>query len=230
VLPQYYFGFVTSFSGQKLYHDVLYQFFNLFYTAIPVFVLGIVDQDVSRGMSLRFPELYEIGTKQIYFNNRVFLAWVTSGVWHSLMVFLLPFFTFSNGAITHPDGKAGDLWLLGSVVFLLVCLVTNLKIMSETYYLTWLTWLAVLGSIAMWVITQAWLSGSGTMVNSSELQGTLARLLGMPTFYACVFLTCIAAMVRDVHWKALERTLYPSMVHVVQDEMLKQKRAAKAAR
>ena len=62
---------------------------------------------------------------------KVCLGWIASGVWHGLVVFFIPYFVMSNGNTTHADGKANDIWLVGSVVFFQVCLVTNLTVLLE---------------------------------------------------------------------------------------------------
>lgn len=44
VLPQFFFAFVSLSSGQNFYYDLLYQAYNVLYTAFPIIVLGVFDQ------------------------------------------------------------------------------------------------------------------------------------------------------------------------------------------
>ena len=44
VLPQFFFAFVSLSSGQNFYYDLLYQSYNVFFTSLPIIVLGVLDQ------------------------------------------------------------------------------------------------------------------------------------------------------------------------------------------
>ncbi|CAM9830897.1 unnamed protein product, partial [Choristocarpus tenellus] len=44
VLPQFLFGFVSLFSGQSFYYDIMYQSFNIFFTGLPIIAFGVLDQ------------------------------------------------------------------------------------------------------------------------------------------------------------------------------------------
>lgn len=44
VLPQFFFAFVSLSSGQNFYYDMMYQSYNVFFTSLPVIVLGVFDQ------------------------------------------------------------------------------------------------------------------------------------------------------------------------------------------
>merc|ERR1719221_272642 len=102
-------------------------------------IFAVLDQDVSRAVCLRFPELYGAGLRHEYLNLRISGLWLLSGFWHSFVIFFLPYSVMSNGNTTHEDGKANDLWLLGTAVYLLVTIVVNLRALLETFFLTSLT-------------------------------------------------------------------------------------------
>jgi magnesium-transporting ATPase (P-type) len=44
------------------------QFFNLFYTSLPIIILGVYDTDLAREFVYRNPRLYQAGVKNQYFN------------------------------------------------------------------------------------------------------------------------------------------------------------------
>jgi len=43
VVPQFFFGFETAFSGASLYEPWLYQLFNIVFTAVPIIWYAIFD-------------------------------------------------------------------------------------------------------------------------------------------------------------------------------------------
>merc|ERR1719188_1657183 len=104
----------------------MYQMFNVIHSMFPIVYLAIFDQDLPKKISLENPELYSEGQRNAYLNPRVMLVWTLCGIWHAICCFFVPYYTMSNGSITHADGKANDIWLLGTVVFLIVVIVVNL--------------------------------------------------------------------------------------------------------
>jgi phospholipid-translocating ATPase len=225
VLPQYFLNVISHFSGQKLYHDALYQTYNVFFTALPVLFFGIFDQDVSKECSLACPELYQLGQERHYFNNVIFIQWIVNGIWHAIVVFFVPYYTFAEGAIASPDGKAPDLWLLGTIVFFMVMVVVNLKILIESYLLIWVTWLGIALSLLAWICLQSMLSMYPGV--SYEAYGSMSRLFTSPTFPMVVLLTSIIAVARDVHWKTYKRTWCPELYHEVQRQVFQNEVALK---
>mmetsp|Transcript_23186 Transcript_23186/g.55065 ORF Transcript_23186/g.55065 Transcript_23186/m.55065 type:complete len:1122 (+) Transcript_23186:81-3446(+) len=220
VLPQYFLGAVSGFSGQKLYNDILYQGYNVFFTFIPIMVFAVLDQDVPKKASLQYPELYRAGQQRLYMNYTVSLGWIASGVWHGLVVFFVPYMVMSNGNITHSDGKANDIWLVGSVVFFLVCLVTNLTVVLETCYLNWIVGLGLFLSLLAWIVFQGYISGLHGVVVTSEFYGSMQRLLGCPMIYLLVLTSTAMALMADIHTKGIKCSFFPTVLHQVQAKVL----------
>jgi phospholipid-translocating P-type ATPase (flippase) len=225
VLPQYYFGIVSGFSGQKLYNDFMYQLFNVNVSFFPIMFFGILDQDVSKKVSLESPELYALGPQKAYLNVKVSACWLLCGVWHSVCVFWIPYLTMSNGNITNKDGKSNDIWMVGTVVFLLVVLVVNFEVLLETCYLTWITYFGIGLSFFFWLVMQGGLSGVITgSVLTPELHGSTQRLLGSPMILLIILTTCAGALMVDVHLKGIVRTWFPTALHKVHAKVLEMKK------
>lgn len=51
-----------------MYTEAAIQFYNLFYTSLPIILLGVYDMDIQREVIYRFPQLYEVGVKNLHFN------------------------------------------------------------------------------------------------------------------------------------------------------------------
>ena len=102
VLPQFYFGAVSLFSGQPVYTDMLYQVYNMFLTAFPVIVFGILDQDISYSASFENPQVFKL--KEAFFTTKNF--WISQGlgVIHAGLIFIVVAMAFGNG-IWDQDGK-----------------------------------------------------------------------------------------------------------------------------
>ena len=63
VLPQFWFGFWNVFSGQTIYEDMLYQMYNLIFTALPIGVYAVLDFQHKRQDFMTKPLLYSIGLR-----------------------------------------------------------------------------------------------------------------------------------------------------------------------
>ena len=60
-------------------------------------------QDVNETWSLRFPELYEPGQHNLYFNKKEFVKCLLHGIYSSFVLFFIPMGTVYNSV--RKDGK-----------------------------------------------------------------------------------------------------------------------------
>lgn len=63
VLPIFYFGIYSQFSGTLFYGTLLYQGYNVVLTACPILWYGCIDQEHARETFMSQPQLYKIGLK-----------------------------------------------------------------------------------------------------------------------------------------------------------------------
>lgn len=221
VMPQYFLGCVSFFSGQKLFNDILYQSYNVVHTMLPIMIFAVIDQDVSRNVSLNHPELYEAGPKREYMNRKLAVGWILTGLWHAFTAFFIPYYAMSNGNVTNADGKANDLWTLGTCVYLIVVINTNVSVLLETYYLTWMTWFGVGFSAFFWFAEQGYMSGLFIKgVVDSQQHGTLQRLFSMPMFYLIIVASVSGALILDLNVKGIRCSFFPTTLHRVQGKVL----------
>jgi len=226
VMPQYYLGMMSGFSGQKLYNDFMYQLYNVIHSMLPIMLFGVLDQDVCKRVSLNNPQLYALGTNKAYLNRKVSAGWLLSGLWHSICIFWIPYFTMSNGNITNADGKSNDIWMVGTVVYLLVVIVVNLVVLMETCHLTWITFFGLGFSFFFWFFEHGVLSGFFTGgVMTPELHGTTQRLMKSPMLFMVIFASAAGALMVDVHIKGVIRTWFPTPLHDVHAKVLAEKKS-----
>eukprot|EP00002_Diphylleia_rotans_P033013 TRINITY_DN698_c0_g1_i5.p1 TRINITY_DN698_c0_g1~~TRINITY_DN698_c0_g1_i5.p1 ORF type:complete len:1131 (+),score=233.03 TRINITY_DN698_c0_g1_i5:80-3472(+) len=58
ILPTLYFAFFSGFTGQPVIDSYVMMFYNIFYTSLPIFLLAVFEQDLSKEILLQKPELY----------------------------------------------------------------------------------------------------------------------------------------------------------------------------
>ncbi|XP_013928112.1 PREDICTED: phospholipid-transporting ATPase IB [Thamnophis sirtalis] len=66
-----WFAFVNGFSGQILFERWCIGLYNVMFTALPPFTLGIFERSCSQDNMLRFPQLYKITQNADGFNSRL---------------------------------------------------------------------------------------------------------------------------------------------------------------
>ena len=71
-IPQYFLGFYCLMSGQTMYQDLIYQFYNVAYTSIPIMAFSILAQDCNEATALANPKLYAEAKQGVYISFRTF--------------------------------------------------------------------------------------------------------------------------------------------------------------
>jgi len=221
VMPIFYFSIMSLFSGQKIYYEFLYQLYNVVLTSLPIVLYGIFDQDVGKELSLQYPQLYRLGIDHYYFNYYIMFQWIANGIWHSAVVFLIPLYAFGWTNITDLEGKATDMWWIGTFIYFVIIILVNLKVVLETYYLTWMTWLGFGLSMLAWFVGSISFSAAPTV--SGHMLATTERMFSVPMFYIAMISTIIIGLSRDMCWKAVKRTFYPQLYHLLHDVMIQPK-------
>ncbi|KFH12278.1 phospholipid-translocating P-type ATPase, flippase subfamily protein [Toxoplasma gondii VAND] len=216
VLPMFFFGYISLFSGQKFYFEFLYQMYNVVFTAIPITLYGVFDQDVDKKLALKYPQLYRCGQIDLYLNLRVFLKWMLNGVWQAIVIFVVPTFVFGCNAVPTTTGRTMDLWMVGTVMFMMNMIVVNIKVLLETYYLTTIIWagfyISLLACLLFVFLFSSWPGFAGSVLGC--------------VFYlfidaaACAVIATVAVtslcLARDWLWKAFRVNCAPQLYHLIQ--------------
>ncbi|KAJ5684571.1 uncharacterized protein N7477_000916 [Penicillium maclennaniae] len=212
-MTQFWYSFQNAFSGEVIYESWTLSFYNVLFTVLPPFAMGIFDQYISARMLDRYPQLYQLGQKGVFFKTHSFWAWVLNGFFHSLILYLVSELIFFWD-LPMGDGKTAGHWALYTAVLATVlgkaALITNLW----TKY----TFIAIPGSMAIWLIfLPAYGFAAPAVGFSTEYYGTIPVLFKTPVFYLmALVLPCICLM-RDYAWKYAKRMYYPQHYHHVQE-------------
>lgn len=75
---------------------------------IPITLYGVLDQDVDKKLSLKYPQLYRCGQMDLYLNLKVFLKWAANGVWHAVIIFAIPMIGFAFFTIPTTTGRVSS--------------------------------------------------------------------------------------------------------------------------
>ena len=143
VLPQFWLGIVSYFSGQYIYDAYIYQLFNVVFACFPIIWFGIYDQEVSYGILISDSRFYTQGIINKLFHSKRFWKWIIYGIIQALFVFVYSFMTCKY----IYDGHMHDLGSQGSVIYSGVILIVNIKILTTTNTHTFISLILFLLSV-----------------------------------------------------------------------------------
>ncbi|RMY04648.1 hypothetical protein D0867_10285 [Hortaea werneckii] len=217
-ITQFWYSFQNAFSGQVIYESWTLSFFNVIFTVMPPFVLGIFDQFVNARLLDRYPQLYQLSQKGVFFRTHNFWSWVANGFYHSLLLyFVSELIWWGDGVL--PDGKVAGHWVWGTALYTAGLVTVLGKAALITNIWTKYTVIAIPGSLAIWFIfLPIYAFAAPRLGFSEEYTNVLPVLMGDPNFWLMSMLALPGlCLVRDFAWKYAKRMYFPQSYHHVQE-------------
>lgn len=163
--------------------------------------MGIFDQFVSARLLDRYPQLYQLGQKNMFFKRHSFFAWVGNGFYHSLILYL------ASEAIwwldlPQGDGLVSGHWVWGTGLYTAVLATVLGKAALVTNIWTKYSVLAIPGSMAIWMgFIAVYATVAPELGFSTEYAGVLPRLFSSPVFWLQGLVLPVLCLSRDFAWK-----------------------------
>ncbi|KAI9470675.1 MAG: hypothetical protein EXX96DRAFT_597510 [Benjaminiella poitrasii] len=218
-LTQFWYAFYNGFSGSTLYESWTMSFFNVIFTFLPPLVVGVFDKVVSSRMLYQYPQMYILGQKNVFFNQKKFWGWIGNAMFHSIILFFLGVAAFRSEAV-FKDGLTGGQWWAGATVFTAVlgCILWKGALIID--YWTTYTLIAMIGSMAIWFLYLIIVGYIGPAISVNTLPeyfGMVPMLWGNVNFWLFLFIVPFICNLRDFVWKYGQRVFWPMPYHHVQE-------------
>jgi phospholipid-transporting ATPase len=216
-MTQFWYSFQNAFSGQIIYESWTLTFYNVLFTAMPPFVIGIFDQFVSARLLDRYPQLYKLSQSGVFFRMHSFWSWVANGFYHSLILY------FASQAFMlwdwpQYDGLNAGHWVWGTGLYTAALATVLGKAALVINIWTKYAFLAIPGSMAVWFIFLPIYGTAAPKLNfSNEYAGVIQRLFPDPRFWAMLVVLPPLCLIRDFAWKYYKRMYRPQSYHHVQE-------------
>ncbi|CAJ0958411.1 unnamed protein product [Ranitomeya imitator] len=211
-LVHFWYSFFNGFSAQTVYEDWFIALYNVLYTSLPVLLVGLLDQDVSDKLSLRFPRLYIPGQKDLLFNYKKFFLSLFHGVVTSLIIFFIPYGAFL--LTMGQDGEAPSDYQSFAVTTATALIITvNFQIGLDTSYWTFVNAFSVFGSIAIYFGIMFDLHSAGIHVlfpSKFIFTGAAPNALRQPYLWLTIILTVAVCLLPVVALRFFGKILQPS--------------------
>lgn len=153
VMPQFWYGFDSAFSGQTLYETWLYQLYNIVFTSFPVIIYAIFDTQFVKEKFLTEPQLYKIGLDSACFNFVTLWTAIFEAIFNGLWIFVFCFYGNDGIQITNIDGQPGGFWVSGQLCYSGIVVVANLYVLHKTNNHNWISVTFVVLSITSFFLS-----------------------------------------------------------------------------
>ncbi|XP_007456081.1 PREDICTED: probable phospholipid-transporting ATPase FetA-like [Lipotes vexillifer] len=220
-LVHFWYAFYSGFSAQTVYDTWFITFYNLVYTSLPVLGLSLFDQDVNETWSLRFPELYEPGQHNLYFNKKEFVKCLMHGIYSSLVLFFIPMGTVYNSV--RSDGKEiSDYQSFSMIVQTSLLCVVTVQIALETTYWTMISHIFTWGSLGFYFCILFFLYSDGLCLmfpNIFQFLGVARNTLNLPQMWLSIVLSVVLCMLPVIGYRFLKPLFWPISVDKIIDRI-----------
>ncbi|XP_045383392.1 phospholipid-transporting ATPase IC isoform X1 [Lemur catta] len=225
-LVHFWYSFFNGYSAQTAYEDWFITLYNVLYSSLPVLLMGLLDQDVSDKLSLRFPRLYVVGQRDLLFNYRRFFVSLLHGVLTSMILFFIPLGAYLQ--TVGQDGEAPSDYQSFAVTIASALVITvNFQIGLDTSYWTFVNAFSIFGSIALYFGIMFDFHSAGIHVlfpSAFQFTGTASNALRQPYIWLTIILTVAVCLLPVVAVRFLSMTIWPSE----SDKIQKQRKRLKA--
>ncbi|XP_004444374.1 probable phospholipid-transporting ATPase IA isoform X3 [Drosophila pseudoobscura] len=212
-----WFALYSGWSGQILFERWTIGLYNVLFTAMPPFAMGLFEKFCTAETMLKYPMLYKPSQNAKLFNVKVFWIWIFNALLHSVFLFWLPMAAYSSDTIWR-DGKTNDYLMMGNMVYTYVIVTVCLKAGLITNSWTWLTHMAIWGSIVLWFGFVLIYSHCFPTFNiGSNFPGMDIMMLSTPVFYLGLVLVPITTLLIDVICKLIHNTVFKTLTEAVRE-------------
>ncbi|NXV60906.1 AT8B1 ATPase, partial [Molothrus ater] len=221
-LVHIWYSFFNGFSAQTAYEDWFITLYNVLYSSLPVLLVGLLDQDVSDKLSLRFPRLYILGQRDLLFNYKKFFISLLHGAVTSLIIFFIPYgaylISMGQDGEAPADYQSFAVTAASSLIFVVNFQASKLSSLSsgiglDTSYWTFVNAFSVFGSIAIYFGITFDFHSAGIHVlfpSGFQFTGTAPNALRQPYLWLTMILTIAICLLPVVAQRFLSMTIWPS--------------------
>ncbi|XP_054262795.1 phospholipid-transporting ATPase IF-like [Macrosteles quadrilineatus] len=205
ITPQLYFSLLNGLSPQPLYLSVFLVLYNTIFTAAPINIYALLEQNYPSSMLLSAPHLYKRQRGNRLMSWPQFAQWMVVGVWHSVVVYFVPALLVTTNPVILADNTTMDLVAFGTTVLHNIVLVVNLKLWIHSTFWTSLFLISVVSSIATFMVFCCVYNSFVMVTNSLQsLYYVYFRLLSSYNFWFISLLTVTSSLIPDVLIKVFQ--------------------------
>ncbi|KOS19938.1 Phospholipid-transporting ATPase DNF1 [Escovopsis weberi] len=212
----FWFQIYCNFDITYFFDYTYILMFNLFFTSVPVAIMGVLDQDVSDTVSLAVPQLYRRGIERMEWTQRKFWLYMLDGIYQSVMVFFIPYFLFSSiNSVSMTGMNNEDRYRFGAYVAHPAVFTINAYILINTYRWDWLMLLIVAISD---LFIFFWTGVYTSFTSSDQFYKAAGQIYGEATFWATFVIVPVICLFPRFAIKSLQKVFFPYDVDIIREQ------------
>jgi len=215
VLPNFFLGFYCLMSGSFFYYDSFYQFFNTFFTSLPILYLASLDQDVSAEVATVRPSIYRDGIDRVFITHKIFWRWMAEGMYSGAIVFFIPVAVAGTFDLVR-GGQTLGFWDLGMLIFFLDVIVVQVRLAIEICLWTGIECLCfalslVPGLWGLWFFFSSKVDFTPPgLLSSYRIYGTYDMMFDAESFWFIVILSTVVCITPVFVFMAIKTSQFPT--------------------
>ncbi|KAF9973225.1 hypothetical protein BGZ73_003563 [Actinomortierella ambigua] len=225
ITVQFWFGFLSGWSGQALYDEYFLTLWNIVFTAMLPIAAATFEKDVDEDKIAQYPMLYKPVKDGIYWNTRTVIGWGLASFWHSGWLFLAIYgvLTMAGGQVVDWDSNVFDLPMINWFAGALVVVTVTLKMMLMINHWTPPVMTALIVSMAGFCIV--WI---GLEVVNMLQHGVFGALHSTPLYYFSLLVIPVGALLPDYVLAYVLHQFWPSDANIIQEDQYLDRMRVKA--
>lgn len=222
IMTLFAFSQDNAYSGQTLYESYLMVGWNVLYTLLPIFVLGIIDEDIRDVSVLKYPLVYRDSLKRSQLSTSTLGLWIGNALVHSAIVYY-----FSMGilnAIVSREGIANGLFTDGTAVYGALVITVSLKaalVMQRLHRWTRLHYASLLGGFTVFLVFVAAYSQASRLLPTFDVfrdfSGIAPVLFRETLYWMLLLLTSVSCVCFDLTITYLKQMYLPSSSNIIRE-------------
>ncbi|KAF9167247.1 hypothetical protein DFQ26_005206 [Actinomortierella ambigua] len=215
ITVQFWFGFLSGWSGQALYDEYFLTLWNIVFTALLPIAAATFEKDVDEDKIAQYPMLYKPVKDGVYWNVRTVVGWGLASFWHSGWLFLAIYgtLTMKGGQVVDWDSTVFDLPMINWFAGALVVVTVTLKMMLMINHWTSPIIIALAASMAGFCVV--WI---GLEVVGMLQHGVFGTLHSTPLYYFSLLVIPVGALLPDYVLAYVLRQFWPSDANIIQED------------
>ena len=179
--------------------------YNMMFTATPILVYGIEEQDLPKNILETDPSIYRLISRNQNMRPSKFVSWFLNGVFHGVTIFCIFYVLWSNTIFS--SGQSLGLFAFGLILYHGVVITSNLKLAIMTRYWSIYFVSCLILSFASLIGFMTLYSNFKWNILNDDLFGIYHEFLISPSFWLSFLLCPFVTLLPDVLILVLRNSL-----------------------
>ncbi|GAB66659.1 adenylate and guanylate cyclase catalytic domain containing protein [Plasmodium cynomolgi strain B] len=130
IFPVFFYQAYASWSCVKIYPELLYTFFNIFWIFIPVIYYAFLQHNLNYDVLYNIPLFYALSRRKYNMSTLKFFPWIVEGIFYSVIVFFFAYTAVRENSHLS-NGEVVTISTFGNICFLGCFLISIVRLFLE---------------------------------------------------------------------------------------------------